>query len=652
MVSRWRPGLDRTIAAALWVAVALMASALLLRTPADLDTGWNLRTGQETWRRGELLRADPFLFSTDQPLPPALDSLAPAVDAQRLDYPLRSHWLGQIAMYGLWCAAGDAGLRLFVATLWLLLLLALGLIAHRLELTPAWRPLLLIAVIDGLALYLVTRPALFSFVGIAGSLPLWIALQRRRQLRWGWLAVALLPLWAQLHGGFLYGIALAEIWIAGTLIDGWWPHRAAQEQRLARHQLALLGLAAVVLPLLLNPTGPISLLTSVAGALSLGRDYLPSEYQTPDLWWSRLFWIYGAVALALAPAAVRRSSTAAGLLLVGGVVLGALARRNVPLFMLAALPFVLATGQALLLDPAARPGSTPSAGTLRPALARWLPALLGAMLAADFYLATPDIGRRPGPPWPSSLPMAIAEFVRSDPPPGHPYNNANQGGFLLWQVPQIRWFTDGRTLVPRLDAYQYNWGRTVEVAGEPRPVWRVLFDHYRIDWAVIFGFEQTDHGLRLAPALLSLLHEPDWLPVAAGNGSLLFVRQSPTTADYLARHRPAVADLQAMLLHLLAGGGTAALLDDPAVWLDLTDLLLAAGRIGPLGPAELPAPEQLLLRIDRSRPQYAEAQRRLARWPDAALPFLDRLAPLAGGEPYARLAASVRARAAASRPGN
>ncbi len=224
-------------------------------------------------------------------------------------------------------------------------------------------------------------------------------------------------------------------------------------------------------------------------------------------------------------------------------------------------------------------------------------------------------------------PEATARFLRRDPPPGHPFNTYNQGGFLGWRVPEVRWFIDGRIMVPRL-TYAYYTFRKHPAAGSP-PAWRRLFQHYHVDWAVVpMLSDVVDFELTLL-----LMRAPDWWPVAVDDGTMVLVRETPESADYLARHRMSVT---AYRTGLSAGYPRAEELarqyGAPLVAADYLMLLgafpAARERLGAIGPAEA---------------DFRAAQERLARWPAYVWPIAAKLAEMEGGRDYRPLAERLRA---------
>ncbi|HEU0162026.1 MAG TPA: hypothetical protein VFQ69_06455 [Rhizomicrobium sp.] len=165
-------------------AVAAFSPAIL----NDSDTYWHIRAGEWMLAHGQVLRADPFSYT----------SAGAPWHAQE--------WLAEIVMALAW-RGGWPGIHLLFAAA---IALAAGIVAYalrkRLDAVPA-----LLAIVLGLACIagsLLARPHTLSLPLLA----LWTAglvAARERNIPPGWWLIPVLPLWANLHGSFAFGLALA-----------------------------------------------------------------------------------------------------------------------------------------------------------------------------------------------------------------------------------------------------------------------------------------------------------------------------------------------------------------------------------------------------------------------------------------------------------
>ncbi|HEY6957880.1 MAG TPA: hypothetical protein VI814_03565, partial [Candidatus Limnocylindria bacterium] len=178
------------------LALALLvgaAAGLLAATQpiADTDLFWHLATARETLAHG-LVRTDVFSWTVrGQPV---------AVD----------QWLGQLALYGAYLAAGWRGIAVLRVVLVAALLALVVVNAAR----SGRRPLaIVLAAMPALLLTRVVwvdRPELMGLVCFAGLLPL-LHVARAGSRAALAASVALVALWANIHGSFALGAVLVVL---------------------------------------------------------------------------------------------------------------------------------------------------------------------------------------------------------------------------------------------------------------------------------------------------------------------------------------------------------------------------------------------------------------------------------------------------------
>lgn len=156
---------------------------------ADGDTGWHIATGQWIATHGTVPRSDPFSFT-------------------ERGHPWVAHeWLSELLMYGAWRFGGWSGLILLFGTAAAALYAIVALYLRRWQ-RPGAAALMMVYLSIGLAQSLLARPHLLALPILAAWL---IALLRAREReRAPPLALAILMLvWANMHGSFVFGLALA-----------------------------------------------------------------------------------------------------------------------------------------------------------------------------------------------------------------------------------------------------------------------------------------------------------------------------------------------------------------------------------------------------------------------------------------------------------
>jgi len=156
---------------------------------ADGDTGWHIATGRWIAAHGTVPRSDPFSFTAR-------------------GHPWVAHeWLSELLMYGAWRYGGWSGLILLFGTASAALYAIIALHLRRWQ-RPGAAALMMVYLSIGLAQSLLARPHLLALPILAAWL---IALLRARERdRAPPLALGILMLvWANAHGSFVFGLALA-----------------------------------------------------------------------------------------------------------------------------------------------------------------------------------------------------------------------------------------------------------------------------------------------------------------------------------------------------------------------------------------------------------------------------------------------------------
>src|ERR1700688_2023152 len=198
---------------------------------ADTDLWGHVRFGQAMLSQRHLVLRDPYSYSAPGHL-------------------WRNHeWLCEVLMAALYNALGVAGLKLMklLASAATMVLLVAG-VAETGAPAAIQLPILTLAAVT-LAPQMQFRPQLFTFVFLAGLLAILARdnYGRRAPL---WIAIPLLALWANLHGGFIAGVATLGTYgvfkLAGDLAAG----------RGSRRGLRVLSIAAgATIATLITPYG-------------------------------------------------------------------------------------------------------------------------------------------------------------------------------------------------------------------------------------------------------------------------------------------------------------------------------------------------------------------------------------------------------------
>jgi len=390
---------DRLCTALLFLVVALVACLM----PAQTDTWWQLRTGEDIWLQRAVDLHDHFSHTVNGSYWPNHEWLS-----QTLFY--AAYKLGGLALLTAFCAAAIVGAW---ALVW--------------RLTPDHtRRHLLIA---GLALIpsstgWTLRPQVLTLLFFAATLFL---AMRRREL----FLPPLFLVWANLHGGVVLGF----LCIAGAIIDV-----VLRERRFPRRLLIVLG--GCIMATMLTPLGR-SFWSEIPASVARLHDYRVLEWQSPKLT-DLPFLPFWGLSLALVVLAIRfqpwRPYTSESNALIWTALamlpMSLSSARNIPLFLLAALPAI--TSMWVKTFPTTHRWERPRLHERSPFNVALLSATAVTAALAVAYAWSVPIPRLGWKPLPADAIAALNSC------PEQLYNRYDEGGFLIWFVRGRKVFLDSR----------------------------------------------------------------------------------------------------------------------------------------------------------------------------------------------------------------
>ncbi len=521
------------LAASLWAATRAVSSG---------DLWVSLGCGRYILSHG-VTRTDPFAFTS----PPGTW--------------VNQNWLSHVLFSAIHSVSGLSGLAIWRILAAGATLLLLGRSAIRLGASRTMAGLAILAMAVVGRPYIDSRPNLHTLL-LSAALIAWLTGGGAGRARRYGLLLAMLVLWANLHGGFLFGIlALGAAGVAGALRS----RRLVPELLLPIAAIA----ASIVSPYgIANLTHPWEVSAGEAAqhwrrVAEWRPAFAPGALADPGV---RAFWIIVLAGIAAALLALRDRRrraddspeagrglriTAVALVAFG---LAAASRRFIPLFAIAALPPIAASFTR----------AWPRLRVTGPLAA----ILVGVLLIA----ACADFASRlllPNGLWPRSLgwssrlvrvdeqPREAADFVVSSEARGRIFTDWLWGGYLLYSAPlengttRYKIYIDGRAQAAYparisidLDALEAAAGRRDSDAI------RAFLDSYAIDLCVL---DRRGSGLaEIVPEL------EGWVGLYADDKAVIAARESH--ASSLAQGRfpePAIAEAS-VALRLRTGGGSIA----------------------------------------------------------------------------------------------
>ncbi len=395
--------------------------AIALRTPADSDMYWHLRTGRYIVETRSIPMSDPFSWTMRG---------APWVDV---------HWLSQVIMYAVDQVLGLAGLALSVS---LLAMLAFVFVWKQLSGGVFIRAAIVLLAVTAASVNLTPRSQMATFV-FTPLIAYLLYLYKWKQTDRLWLMPIVFAAWVNLHGGYIAGLMLLGAFIAGEAL-GNLLHVTGDEivswRRLGKVLVITLVSGAA---LLINPY-TVAALQLPFKTVNIGvlQNFI-QEWASPDFHQASqqpMVWML-LLTLAAIGFSRRRLDVTDAVTLVVFAYITFLAQRNLGLFAMVCAPILSRHVNAIAEK--TRWG--------RRSLAKGFPLVNGALLclvAAAVVMYTIGIL---GPVAQAKaeakvLPVAAAKWIEQNEPRGPLFNSYNWGGYLLWRLGDAYpVYVDGRT---------------------------------------------------------------------------------------------------------------------------------------------------------------------------------------------------------------
>lgn len=480
----------------LWLVapMLLLVGARYVFAPTDVDYWWHVRTGQLIAETGALPRVDVFSF------PSAGQPWVTHEWLTQLVFFLVEEHLGFVGNVAIWSLAG--------AGVWLA-------VYATARTRGLGEPAAIVLAMWGSAMaFSITavRPQVLTalFLAITGLLVTRYKLGGRRAL---WALPALFAVWVNLHGGYVIGLVLLGLTLAGESVAHLLGRPAAPLRQLGT--VTVLSAAAT----LLSPNGLEALWYpfTYTGTGNASMRFI-AEWQSPDFHESG-FVVFGASLLLATllgiwqPASGRLGPTEAlWALLFSFMALSSL--RHIPLYAIVVMPLIGAR-LAHELPWLARPLRT----WHRPWLVLVAWPLLAATAIALAVRAEGNVGAQLSrTPSAHEYPTGAVQYIREHRLTGRLFNEYQWGGYLIYQLlPDLPVFIDGRADVHG-DAFMSRYVRVTRLQGD----WRQTLEDYDVTLMLI----QRD-----TPLDVVLAGDPRWQELYGGPVERLYARRDAPTAE-------------------------------------------------------------------------------------------------------------------------
>lgn len=422
-------------------------------------------------------------------------------------------WLTELLLYAGWTVGGARLLSLASATVISLTFLLVFLAARERGAPPLPSAVLVLLGALASAPTWGTRPQMLSLLFTAAfGLAIARMVMRGQTAPPLWMAAAML-LWVNVHGGFIFGLALLVLASSAHLLQDRWPWlsprlderppepRGGPKVRAGRSAAVM---AAAIGATLCNPNGlagalyPFSYLGNNASTRYIAEWESPDFHQTQYLLFAALI----VVLLAAALAAPRQARLADLAIVLPFLVLALQSVRNISLYAVLVTPITAEVVAGALPTRWRGQRAAP-----RPAPARsrlnWLTAaIIGAVILASAggQLTASAQARAES----KRYPVQALAYIASHRIPARGFNSYNWGGFLIWHwAPRRSVFVDGRADMYG-DAFMDRYIRAYR--GDDS--WLELFRLNRLCYALLEPSTGLARVLRSAPGWTLVYHDP------------------------------------------------------------------------------------------------------------------------------------------------
>ena len=439
-------GLLRRFTSALVLRCLLFVAIFSLAAvpPLDPDLWWHLANGRLIVTTASIPHVDVYSFSAaGQPW-------------------VVHEWLADLGMYGLYQLGGLPLLVAIAALVVTAAAICLYHLLHRSGLNPTVAVgLTLVGALAGSTAW-GARPQLLNLL-FTGVLLVGLVRYRDNHLR-AWMLPPFICLWANLHSGFLVGVIISGLFVAGESVDAWLGRATPMPRPRIRALAWAVGAAGALA--IVNPFGIQTVLFPLGTLTSPLIQNNIQEWASPDFHSTAGLMLEVVLFVMLSGLATRRVTARSSewLLAFALLYLGLASQRNVPLFILGAAPLAGRCAHALL-QVVAEIAPT-SSRSMTQAAFRWSPVrpaapgvALGAVnLALLLVVGASMIGYRALPNLhPASeasairavLPVDAAAALQQLGRPLRIFNYYDYGGYLVWRLYPTggRVFIDGRVEV-------------------------------------------------------------------------------------------------------------------------------------------------------------------------------------------------------------
>ncbi|MFA6055803.1 MAG: hypothetical protein WC769_10545 [Thermodesulfovibrionales bacterium] len=533
--------ITRTICLILFFTFILGIFSVQIKDP---DFWWHLKTGEYIYNSGALPATDPFAYTSL-----SKDPIHP--ESNRIKFILQQYWLAQLIFFWIYKFFSFQGIIYLRASIFTLIFFLIYKGVRREGLGLYSSLFLLVPLVIVLHTFTGERPQLFSFLfsfcliflleGFRKTcykqneqpLPAQGGLSSKTALIAYLLPIPLIMLvWANLHGGFILGVAIMLGYIFGES-SKYFLKRFGKTLSAGQQKLFVITGVAAVAATFINPNGfnVIFFLTEFETGL---YKKMIIESMSPifflqagfhDAYLIVYFLLLSATVLILL-INIKKIDLTDALITTGLAIISLSSSRYIPFFSPVAVLMIARYG----LPTFKRLHRLGALRVIREKADLPLSVILIIMLIvvinnSDLF----KMGIRA-----NNYPEGAAKFLKNNRIPGNMFNPYVWGGYLIWELyPDYKVFIDGRGLIGEVFFQEVKILQAYPKRFEGRPEWQDMLSAYNINFIMTFSVDNFSG--RLVPLVYALLNDPEWHLIYMDNISLIFLRDAPENKELIQR---------------------------------------------------------------------------------------------------------------------
>ncbi len=449
---------------------------LMLGLSMGFDTWWHMKTGELIWESKSIINTDPFSFTR----------------AGETWYGPATNWLSDLTLYGMFNWLEFQGLMIWVAILMTFTFLFIFL---AMEGNSYWNGFVLILGVIVMSAYRLPRPVLVSNLMVA--IYIWqFELFRKRKKKSLFILPFLMIIWANAHGGILLAVLIWGVYFLNEILI-FWKQRVTKQNIGKKYLLEMLKgsighllliFVLLLLGLSINPQGPRMILyTFEQMDINLAIEKI-NEWQSPNfhmmyMKFNLIIFILGIFAMVYS----KRKVIITDILLFTGFFTAMLIYvRFLPYFVLASMLVFSRYGNYFINDIKTLLNKK-DLSEINKSLPKKLSnginiailavvIIISTLIIFDKYFINLDVDSYLA----DRLPVDGVSFLKENGVQGNLFNKYGDGGYIIWEMPDVKVYIDGRA-----DLYRDEFLGEYDLIYNAEEGWQEILEKWNVETVFI-----------------------------------------------------------------------------------------------------------------------------------------------------------------------